>query len=203
MAVSSPLYLQLKIFLTAKSLLSCAVFVTSSSPSCPLSVILQPPVCKANQFITGQRRHHFVCFRDSPSKSCAPNERGCLVLDGPWRLKGARSLVPNPTWGSNYPSDGPLRAALQADQRTSHTMDFHFAPKAQPPSLRRPLKLDVTWPGRGWSKRVGSAGLGLGSWYWRKNQTSSAKLSRGERQMGRWKRRGFDRKRNGLSGRDK
>lgn len=48
-----------------------------------------------------------------------------------------------------------------------------------------------------------SVDLGLGSQYWRKDWRTDAKLSRGEKKMGRWKRRGFDRKRNELPGRDK
>ncbi|XP_054869649.1 guanine nucleotide-binding protein-like 1 [Amphiprion ocellaris] len=52
--------------------------------------------------------------------------RECRVPDSPWRLAGARSPVPSPVWGSNYPSGGPLRGALPAGQSNSHTVDFHL-----------------------------------------------------------------------------
>ena len=69
---------------------------------------------------------HFVCFRGSPSISCSPNERGCCVPDGPGRFEGARSPVPSPTWGGNYPSGGPQRGAPPAGQSNSHTVGFHL-----------------------------------------------------------------------------
>lgn len=50
---------------------------------------------------------------------------------------------------------------------------------------------------------VVSACLGPGNRYWRKDTGTGAKLSRGEGKIGRWERRGFDRKRNELSGRGK
>lgn len=125
---ASSLYLQLKIFLSVKSLLSCTVFVTSSSPSCPLSVILHHPSRLQDKLIYHRPKEglHFVCCRGSPSISCSPNERGCCVPTGPQGVEGARSPVPGPTWGSNYPSGGPLRGALPAGRSNSHTVDFHI-----------------------------------------------------------------------------
>lgn len=71
---------------------------------------------------------HFVCFRDFPSISCSPNERGCRVPASPRRLKGAKSPVPSPVRGSNYPSRGPLRGALPSKQSNSHSGLSHIGP---------------------------------------------------------------------------
>lgn len=57
--------------------------------------------------------------------SCSPNERGYCVPAGPGRFKGPRSPVSEPTWGSNYPSSGPLRDAPPAGRSNSHTLDSH------------------------------------------------------------------------------
>lgn len=127
------LYLQPKIFLSAQSLLSCTVFVTSSSFSCPLSVIRQPPPFTPRLwgkpiYHRPKEGLHFVCFRDFPSISCSPNERGCRVPASPRRLKGAKSPVPSPVRGSNYPSRGPLRGALPSKQRNSHSGLSHIGP---------------------------------------------------------------------------
>lgn len=127
--VSSPLYLQLKIFLTAQSLLSSPVFVTSSSPSCPLSVILQPPLsARQTNLSPAIGGITLSVFEALPPKAALLMKGGCCVLAGPRRLEGARSPVLSPTWGSNYPSDGPLRAALPAGQSNSHSVDFTFRP---------------------------------------------------------------------------
>lgn len=69
---------------------------------------------------------HFVCFWGSPSTSCSPNERGYCVPASPQRLEGARSPVPRPTWGSNYPSGVQLREAPPAGQSNSPTLDSHL-----------------------------------------------------------------------------
>lgn len=125
--VSSLPYLQLKIFLSAKSLLSpyciCDFLIPFMSSECH-----SPPPHLWGKPIYHQPKEglHFVCFRGSPSISCSPNERGCRVPDSPQRLMGARSPVSSPTWGGNYPSGGPLRGALPASQSNSHTVDFHL-----------------------------------------------------------------------------
>lgn len=106
---------------------------------------------------------HFVCFRGSPSISCFPNERGCCVPASPQRLEGARSPVPSPTWGSNYPSGGLLRGAPPTGQSNSHTVDFHlWAPGPAPIVREAPEagchmtrtgvmqrgRLSTPWPGK-------------------------------------------------------
>lgn len=112
----------LRYFYPGESPLSCSVFVTSSFPPCPLSVILHPlPAREVDQFITGQRR----AFTLSVFEPQPPNERGCCVPAGPGRFKGPRSPVPGPTWGSNYLAAGPLRDAPPAGQSNSHALDLH------------------------------------------------------------------------------
>lgn len=117
----------LRYFYLGEALLSFSVFVTSSFPSCPLSVILHPPPSLRGGPIYHWPKEglHFVCFGASPSISCSPNESGYCVPAGPGRFKGPRSPVAETTWGSNYPSAGPLRDAPPAGQSNSHTLDSY------------------------------------------------------------------------------
>lgn len=139
-----------------------------------------------------------------PHPPLSPNERGYRVPAGPGRLKGPRSPVSEPTWGSNYPSAGPLRDAPPAGRSSSNTLDSHSWVCGRASIIR-----EAPEPGchvaRDEGDATGSAQRALApvARYWRKRGRLGAKLSGGEEEAGRWKRRGFDRKRNELSAGDK
>lgn len=138
----------LRYFYLGEALLSCSVFVTSSFPLCPLSVILHPlPACEVDQFITGQRRAFTLSVLEPhPPRAALLMKEGTTSQPVQGDLRGQEVQFQKQLGEVITPPPDRWETPLQL-VRAIHTLwTCPLGLVARPPSLGRLLNLDVVWP---------------------------------------------------------
>lgn len=135
----------LRYFYLGVALLSCSVFVTSSFPLCPLSVILHPlPACKVDQFITGQRRAFTLSVLEPhPPYAALLMKEGTASQPVQGDLRGQEVQFQKQLGEVITPPPDHSEMPLQLIRATHTLWTYTLGPVTRPPSLGRLLNLDV------------------------------------------------------------